>query len=40
LKDPKVFKSFKDDPELEILVWDNGADMAPEFLYEKMKVLA
>ena len=40
LKDPKLFKAFKADPELETVVWSNGADLAPEFLYEKMKVLA
>jgi hypothetical protein len=40
LKDLKLFKSFKVDPELQTLVWKNGADLAPEFLYENMKVLA
>ena len=40
LKDLSVFKSFKVDPELETIVWDNGADISPEFLYENMKVLA
>lgn len=40
LKDPVKFKSFRVDPELETIVWDNGADMSPEFLYKKMKVLA
>jgi len=40
LKDPAAFKRFRVDPELETIVWDNGADLAPEFLYEKMKVLA
>ena len=40
LKDMKMFKSFKVDPDLETIAWENGADLAPEFLYEKMKVLA
>ncbi len=40
LKNLEKFKSFRVDTDLETLVWENGADMAPEFLYEKMKVLA
>ena len=40
LKHPSHFQRFRVDPEIETLVWDNGADMAPEFLYDKMKVLA
>jgi len=40
LKDLEAFKSFKVDPDLETIVWENGADLAPEFLYENMKVLA
>ena len=40
LKDLAAFKSFKVDPDLETIVWKNGADLAPEFLYENMKVLA
>ena len=39
LKDKEKFKCFKVDSELETIVWDNGVDMAPEFLYEKMKIL-
>jgi len=40
LRDLKEFKSFRVDPELQAIVWSNGADLAPEFLYENMKVLA
>ena len=40
LRDLDAFKSFRVDPELQTLVWSNGADLAPEFLYENMKVLA
>ena len=40
LKDPEAFKKFRVDPELETVVWENGADFAPEFLYENMRVVA
>ena len=40
LKDPQMFQKFHVDPELETVVWENGADLAPEFLYENMRVLA
>ena len=40
LRDLKAFASFRVDPELQTIVWSNGADLAPEFLYENMKVLA
>jgi hypothetical protein len=40
LKNLERFKSFKVDPDLETLAWQNGADLAPEFLYKKMKILA
>lgn len=39
LNNMEIFKSFKVDPELETIVWENGADLAPEFLYENMKIL-
>jgi uncharacterized protein YeaC (DUF1315 family) len=34
LKKPEVFQQVKVDPELETVVWPNGADLAPEFLYQ------
>ena len=40
LKDLSRFTRFRVDPEMQTLVWENGADMAPEFLYDKMNVLA
>ena len=40
LKDVGKFRLFKVDPILETIVWENGADLAPEFLYENMKILA
>ena len=35
LKDTAVFQSFKIDSELQTITWPTGADLAPEFLYEK-----
>ncbi|MBI5503667.1 MAG: DUF2442 domain-containing protein, partial [Deltaproteobacteria bacterium] len=35
LRDPDQFKSFRLDSELQTIVWPNGADFAPEFLYER-----
>jgi len=40
LKKIENFRKFKVDPDIMTVVWENGADIAPEFLYEKMKVLA
>jgi len=38
LRDKKRFKSFRVDPELETIVWKNGADLAPEFLRDRLTV--
>lgn len=40
LKDTEEFKAFRVDPELNTIVWDNGADLAPEFLHERLLVPA
>jgi hypothetical protein len=34
LRDLAYFKSFKVDHDVDTVVWENGADFAPEFLYE------
>ncbi len=34
LKDINYFKTVRVNPDLDTIVWKNGADMAPEFLYE------
>jgi len=36
LKDLSVFRRFRLDTELNTIVWDTGADLAPEYLYEKV----
>jgi len=35
LKKLETFRAFKLDPELRTIVWPTGADLAPEFLYQK-----
>ncbi|NQU11990.1 DUF2442 domain-containing protein [bacterium] len=34
LKSLRLFRTARLNPDLDTVVWDNGADMAPEFLYE------
>ena len=34
LKDPRAFREFRLDEELNTLSWSSGADFAPEFLYD------
>jgi hypothetical protein len=40
LKDVEKFKAFTVDPELNTIVWDGGADFAPEFLHDRLLVAA
>lgn len=35
LRNPDYFRRFRVD--MDTLVWDNGADFAPEFLYEHLQ---
>ena len=35
LKNIELFSTVKFDEELDTISWDNGADLAPEFLYFK-----
>jgi hypothetical protein len=37
LRDQRQFAQLRADPTLGTLVWPNGADLAPEFLYEKLR---
>lgn len=38
LKDLDCFRRFSVDPDLQTIVWENGADLAPEFLYENLRI--
>ena len=37
LKDKTFFAKVRADSELDTIVWPNGADLAPEFLYDELK---
>jgi len=34
LKELRVFRTARLNPDLDTVVWSNGADMSPDFLYE------
>jgi hypothetical protein len=40
LKDTNYFRQVRVDPELGTIAWPNGADLAAEFLYSKVRVPA
>lgn len=40
LKDPAFFRRVRFDSEIRTVVWPNGADLAPEFLYSRVRVPA
>jgi ribosomal protein L31E len=40
LLDKEKFQAFRVDPELNTIVWENGADLAPEFLRDRLLVPA
>jgi hypothetical protein len=40
LRDPEVFRQFRIHPEFKTLTWPNGADFAPEFLHDNIRVTA
>jgi len=35
LKDKDIFSKIKVEEDLETITWENGADLAPEYLYYK-----
>ncbi len=38
LQDSEYFQTFQVHPELHTLVWPNGADVASEFLHDRVRV--
>ena len=40
LRDVETFKQFQIHPEFQTLVWENGADIAPEFLHDNVRITA
>lgn len=40
LRDISFFKKVSVNHEIHTIVWPNGADFAPEFLYENLRIMA
>jgi hypothetical protein len=40
LRDPAIFRTYSLHPDFHTLVWPNGADLAPEFLHDNVRVTA
>ena len=40
LTDQALFRQFYVHPDFHTLTWPNGADLAPEFLYERVQIPA
>ena len=40
LRNPDYFRRFRVHPELHTIVWENGADFSPEFLYNQTRATA
>jgi hypothetical protein len=40
LRDPQVFRNFVIHSDFHTLSWPNGADFAPEFLHDNVRVTA
>ena len=40
LQDPAYFRLFTLNPSVHTISWPNGADLAPEFLHERVRVPA
>jgi hypothetical protein len=40
LKDISFFRKFSLNHEIHTIMWPNGADFAPEFLYENLRIMA
>jgi hypothetical protein len=40
VRDPAYFRRFQVSTDLGTIVWPNGADFAPEFLHERVRIPA